>query len=288
MKSSSKMLSVLLITFCFPAFAQIFNAAQVYPESPVGLQSQIIDTIHALGSNDPAVTRAASDSLSIPEADKWFAAHFDPRFQTELHTNYATILEKFQSHVSWVTANFSKFDDFGLEVGPFGSPAPLQDSGFELFLPRPLDTVNVVNCRITSTSSDPKHGPPSWVSSFVYLNGRFHFVGGTYPFWAESLNALRGPMSMAPAVIHGRTVQGAAFRKDQKVPGIDAIVQLKINVASSGRVDHIKVLSGDTAFVQDAKDYVKAANFGEVPNITALANVKREWEMEIAFFTPKQ
>ncbi len=141
MASASKFVSVLLVAICSPIFAQTFNATQVYPESPAGLQSQILDTVHALAVNDPAITRTASDSLSIPDADKWFAAHFDPRFQTELYTNYAKLMEKFQSHVSWVAVNFSKFDDFGLEVGPFGSPAPLQDSGFELLLPRPLDTV---------------------------------------------------------------------------------------------------------------------------------------------------
>jgi hypothetical protein len=94
-------------------------------------------------------------------------------------------------------------------------------------------------------------------------------------------------MSIPPAVIHGRTVQGIAFRKDQKQIGIDAIVQLKVNVGRTGKVDHIKVLSGDVAFVQDAKDYVKAADFGPLPDIPQLANAKREWEVEVAFFTAK-
>jgi len=94
-------------------------------------------------------------------------------------------------------------------------------------------------------------------------------------------------MSIPPATIHGRTVQGIAFRKDQKGVGIDAIVQLKITVGRTGKVDHIKVLSGDAAFVQDAKDYVKAADFGAMPNIPRLANAVREWEFEVAFFTPK-
>ena len=289
MASTHKFVAMMLVVLCCPVVAQsTFNAAQVYEESPAGLQSQILDTVHALATSDSALTRVALDSLSIPDADKWFTAHFDSRFQTQLHADYAILLQKFQSHVSWVTANFSKFDDFGLEVGPFGSPVALQDSGFELLLPRPLDTLKVINCRVTSTASDPKHGPPSWVSSFVFLDGRFRFIGGTYPFWAESLNSLRGPMSMAPAVIHGRTVQGIAFRKDQKVPGVDAIVQLKIDIGHSGHVDHIKVLSGDEPFVKDAKDYVKAADFGSLPNIPQLANAKREWEMEVAFFTAKQ
>jgi hypothetical protein len=94
-------------------------------------------------------------------------------------------------------------------------------------------------------------------------------------------------MSIPPVAIHGRTVQGIAFRKDKKGSGIDAIVQLKVNVGRAGHVDHIKVLSGDEPFVQDAKEYVKAANFGDLPDIPQLANARREWEFEVAFFTPK-
>jgi hypothetical protein len=229
----------------------------------------------------------ALDSLGVPNADQWFSIHFDPRFKTQLSQDYAKALSTLESHVTWVAENFAKFNDFGLKVQPSEIPEPLADVGFESLLPRPVAGLKIENYRLSSTSSDAKHGPPSWVNSFVYVDGRFRFIGGTYPFWVEGLNGLRGPMSIPPAVIHGRTVQGIAFRKDQKGSGIDAIVQLKISVGRAGKVDHIKVLSGDEAFVQDAKDYAKAAEFGAMPNIPQLANAKREWELEVAFFTPK-
>jgi hypothetical protein len=264
-------------------------AVRTYPDSPDGLHSQISDIIIVVShSNDRAAIAATLDSLGVPNADKWCAAHFDPRFATRLPQDYAKALSTFQSHLSWVAVNFAKFDDFGLKVEPLDNPRPLSDSGFESLLPRPVDPVRIENYRLTSTAPDPKHGPPSWVSSFVYINGHFRFVGGTYPFWTEGLNALRGPMSIPLTAIHGRTVQGIAFRKDQKQFGIDAIVQLKINVGRSGKVDHIKVLAGEEAFVQDAKDYVKAADFGPLPDVPQLANAKREWEIEVAFFSPKE
>jgi len=276
-----------LFLFClFLLIAASASAQQSYPDSAQGLQAELIEIIHATGPNQTAA-RAALDSLAIPNSDKWCAAHFDPRF-TQLPADYVAALAKFQSHVAWVGANFSKFDDFGLTAQALDNPSPLRDVGFESLLPKPLDDVKIENYRLTSMSSDPKHGPPSWVSGFVYVDGRFRWVGGTYPFWDEGLTALRGPMSMAPAIIHGKTVQGIAYRKDPKGPGVDGIVQLKINIDRDGRVDHIKVLSGDEQFVQDAKDYVKTANFGPVPNIPQLANAKREWELEVAFFTPKQ
>src|SRR6266481_5140928 len=216
--------------------AAVPTTERTYPDSAEGMQAQMGDIVRTAGSSDKAMTRTALDSLGVPNADKWLAAHFDPRFAVQLTQDYATALSTYQSHIAWVGENFAKFNDFGLKGEPLENPKPVADSGFESLLPRPVDPPKIENYRFTSTSSDPKHGPPSWVSSFVYLNGRFRFVGGTYPFWAEGLSALRGPMSMAPAVIHGRTVQGVAFRKDQKAPGIDAIIQLKINIDHSGCV----------------------------------------------------
>lgn len=278
-----------LISSCVLVLSASFaSAQQVFSDSSEGLQTQMIATIRMAVSGDQAAARSALDSLSIPDASKWFAGHFELRFSAQLQADYTTSLSKFQSHIAWVAVNFSKFEDFGLRTEALNNPAPLQDAGFESLLPRPLNSIKIENYRISSTSLDPKHGPPSWVSGFVYIDGRFRWVGGTYPFWDEGLNSLRGPMSSAPAVINGRTVQGIAFRKDQKGPGLDAVVQLKISIGRDGRVDHIKVLSGDEPFIQDAKSYVKATNFGPLPNIPQLANARREWEFEVAFFTPKQ
>ncbi|HUM04530.1 MAG TPA: energy transducer TonB [Terriglobales bacterium] len=239
-------------------------------------------------ANDQAAFRKTLDSLAIPNQEKWFETHFNPRFLTQLTQDYAKALERYQSHVSWVAVNFAKFDDFSLTVSSSEKPAPLGDSGFESLLPRPTDAVSIENYRLSPGSSDSKHGPPSWVSSFVYIDGQFRYVGGTYPFWAEQLNGVRGPMSIAPAVIHGRTVQAAAFRKDQMGAGIDAIVHLEVDIDPTGRARHIKVLSGDRAFVEDAKEYVQSADFGPLPNIPQFANAKRKWDIEVAFFTPQK
>ena len=108
---------------------------------------------------------------------------------------------------------------------------------------------------------------------------------GTYPFWVEGLGGLRGPVSIPPAVIHGRTVQGIAFQKDQKGAGAAAIVQLKVSVGRTGKVD---------------RGFVCRSGFlSRMPRITCQlliladarcpqpAGAKREWEFEVAFFTPK-
>jgi hypothetical protein len=259
---------------------------QSYPDSAAGLQTQFADLTRLARSNDRLAFQTALASLGIPNAGAWFTANFDARFAAKLEQDYLKTISGYQSHISWVMGNFAKFDDFALKVDPSEAPPQLRDSGFESLLPRPKETLKIENYRFTSTSTNEKHGPPSSVNSFIFIDGRFRYVGGTYPFWVEGLSAFRGPMSLPPAVIDGMTVQGIAYRKDQKGSGIDAVVQLKIEVDRDGRVDHINVRSGDKALAETAKKYLKTADFGAMPNIPQLSNAKREWDFEVAFFTP--
>ena len=271
-----------------PAQAQLPAPGKTYPDSAEGLQSQFEDLILLARTNDMASSyQDASDSLGIPDADVWLKANFDPRFVPQLQQGYRKALTGYQSYVFSIMLIFGRFDDFALKVERSDPPPPLRDSGFESLLPRPKDAIKIENYRFTSISDNLQHGRlPSSVNSFIYIDGRFHFVGGTYPFWVEGLSALRGPMSLPPAVMDGMTVQGIAYRKDRKVPGIDAVVQLKIDVDGKGHVDRISVRSGVEPFVETAKKYLKTADFGAMPNIPRLANAKREWDFEVAFFTP--
>ena len=148
--------------------------------------------------------------------------------------------------------------------------------------------MEIRNFRFTSNITDPKLGKQSWVTCFIYLDGRFRMIGGTYPFWAESLNAKRGPMSVAPETINGRVVQAVAFGDDRKGRGIDGIVHIKVDIGRDGKVKKMKVLSGDSEFVDDAKKYLSDAQFPTLPNDPRFANVKMEWDMEVVFFSPKQ
>lgn len=260
-------------------------ASADYPNSAAGLQLQLADMLEKLNSNDQVSFRAGLDSLSIPNPKTWFSAHFAPQFLQQVSEDYDKALTGYQSHIYWVMGNFGKLDNFALIVEPSDLLEALLDSGFESLLPRPIgDSLKIENYRIKSAISVPQKGMLSWVSSFIYIDGRFRYVGGTYPSWQEKLTALRGPMSMRPAVIRGTTVQGVAFQKDQPDSRIAAIVQLKIEIDRDGHVTHIKVASGKEPFTQDAKDYVKATDFGKLPNIPQFPNAKRVWDLEVAFF----
>jgi len=261
--------------------------SSAYPDSWAGLEAQFSDALRLSRSGDQAGFQEALNSLAIPDSDAWIAANFAPKDVATVQNEYRDSLKSSKSHVSWVLGTFAKYPDFALRVETSLTPKPHSDVGFQGLLPSPISPVKIENFRFTSSSSNPEHGPPSWVSSFIYIDGRFRMIGGTFPFWAEASTALTGPMSIPAAEIHGRTVQGAAFRNDKIGPGIDAIVHLKIEVGHDGKVKHIKVLSGDAAFVADAKTYVQNAQFPELPDDPLLANMKAEWDMEVVFFPPK-
>lgn len=136
-------------------------------------------------------------------------------------------------------------------------PKPLNETGFEALLPRPDGGVKVENYRISPTLSKP----PSWVSSFMYIDGRFRFVGGTYPFWNEGLTPLRGPMAIPAKSIGDVTVQGVPVDIDRKTPGILAIVTLDVKIDGNGRARGFKVKSGESQYIKQAEDYVRDWKF---------------------------
>ncbi|MGB7847258.1 MAG: hypothetical protein WBL63_16710 [Candidatus Acidiferrum sp.] len=263
------------------------QATKTYADSRAGIEEQFADILQVVRTSDEPSIHKALDTLSIPDANGWISAHFVADDAVQEQQAYQQALEKFKSHVWWVTGNFGKYPEFALKVEESQNAPPLSDVGFEGLVPRPKDAVRVENYRFLSTVNDPKLGNPSWVSSFIYLVGRFRMIGGTYPFWAEGLNATRGPMSLPPKVIRGRTVQAQAFRNDTKGPGIDAIVHIKIEVGHDGKVKKMKVLSGDGEFIPDAQQYLKEAEFPKLPDDPRLANMKAVWDMEVVFFTPK-
>ena len=281
----------ILILFLRPLALKAQNtsaiAEKTYVHSRSGIEEQFADILAIVRANDEPAIHKALDELSIPDANSWIAAHFAKEHVQQEQEKYKQELPGFQSHVWWVTGNFGNKPGFALKVEESQIARPLSDIGFEGLVPRPKDLVEVENYRFSSTIADPKLGQPSWVNSFIYLGGKFRILGGTFPFWAEGLNATRGPMSLPLAVIRGRTIQAAAFRNDIKGPGIDAIVRIQIEVGHDGRVKKMKVLSGDNDFVSDAKQYLEQGEYPKLPNDPRLANLKAIWDMEVVFFSPK-
>ena len=269
-----------------PATANSYAPAEV-PDTPAGLQSQVDELVRVAKTRDQANWRVALSTFSLPNPDSWFQANFAPEHVAQLTRDYPKFRDGHLGHVSWVIGHNQDAPNFHIQVAASEMPAPPSDIGFESLLPHPVHSIPVQNFRLTPTA-DSGSVPPAWVSSFVYADGYFRSVGGTYPFWAERLTPIRGPMSLPPSTARGMTVQGMAYQHDQKGGRIVGVVQLEVKVERDGHVSRIRVLSGDKEFVEDAKSYMKSAQFPPLPNIPQLANAERRWEFEVAFFGPEK
>lgn len=93
-------------------------------------------------------------------------------------------------------------------------------------------------------------------------------IGGSYPLWAETLNAARGPET-----IHGRTLQGHALRNDAKGHSIYRLCTSvwQLVTMRTSRKWSFPVMP-----------------FSKLPDEPRLANLTMEWNVEVALFTLAQ
>lgn len=246
-----------------------------YEDSVLGLQSQMDELIRQIRGPEEKAFLAELDTLAIPNSREWLGAHFPAYAVGQLQNDYEKAFAGYRSHVWWVMGNFGKDAAFRVRVEASELPKPVAEVGFEALLPRPDASMKVENYRISPLSSKP----PSWVSSFVYVDGRFRFVGGTFPFWNERLTPLRGPMAIPVKTIGDLAVQGVPIEEvDPKTPGVVAIVVMDINIGGDGRVHKCKVKSGEPPYVKQAEDYVRDWKFYPLPTT---------YRMNVVFFKTK-
>jgi hypothetical protein len=247
----------------------------VYPDSTAGMQAQMDDMIRKIRMPDQSPFMAALDSLAIPHANEWIAAHFPTYASAQLQQDYTKASAGYRSHVWSVMGNFAKSAEFKISVEPSDLPAPLAVSGMEALLPRPNTTVKIENYRFSPASSKP----PSWVSSFVYIEGRFRFVGGTYPFWAELLTSMRGPMAVSAERVGNLTIQAVPFDVDPNTPGVVSVVVFDVKIGANGKALGFTVRSGDPKYVKQAEDYVASWKFFPIATT---------YPLNVVFFSTKQ
>lgn len=230
---------------------------EIYPDSAAGMQAQMDGMIRLIKSPDQSAFLAELDALAIPRVNEWIAANFPTYAATQFQQDYTKAFGGYRSHVWWVMGNFATKPDFKLMVEASELPAPLAASGFEALMPRPSGTIKIENYRFSPLSSTP----PSWVSSFVYMDGRFRFVGGTYPFWDEKLTSMRGPMAIPAKQVGELTVQAVPFEVDPHTPGVVSVIVLDVQIGGNGKAHAFSVRSGDPKYVKRAEDYVRDWTF---------------------------
>ena len=161
------------------------STAPPYSDSADGIRLQMGATLKAWRAEGKQKFAAQLDSFAMAEPKIWLEKAFGKITGASLVPEYQASLEKFKSHISWVSGNWSNAPDAALAVEVSQLPSPPVSAEEEAMLPKPDAAVRIENFRFTIKADDKV--VESWVFSFVYLDGRFHIVGGTYPFWQEIL-----------------------------------------------------------------------------------------------------
>jgi TonB family protein len=250
----------VLISFLAFAVAAPAQAPQTspYPDSAEGFRQQLEDLISSNKSGDQIVFRAELDTLSIPNANDWITKHFSPADAAKLQTDYPLSLAGFLRHLTWVVENAAHLPGWEMVVKPSELPNPPAPSGPEAGIPALSQPIAVENFRY-----GPAHpeDPPdrSWVNSFVYLEGRFRYVGGTYPFWAEELQRLRRPESIPGNFHQARLIHRVSpkYPKEAGRQHVEGLVRLQVLIDKKGKTRVLKTISGDALLTEAATKAVQ-------------------------------
>jgi TonB family protein len=256
----------LFVLFVFPLFApramaQDFQAApgafvpaQV-PYSTEGFQAQIDELVRIAKLHDDASWSAALNAFSLPNPAAWIEANFASANVAKLTEDYPKVRDGHLAHLSSVLGHNVDTPGFSIKVEPSRTPAPPSDTATDSSLPLPVHPVAVQNFRLTPVA-DSGTMPPSWVSSFVYVDDRFRIVGGTYSFWVEELQRMLQPTR----VRFGGTVQSARlihkvapkYPKEARKKHVEGVVRLHAIIGKDGSVHDIEMVSGDPLLIDAA------------------------------------
>jgi TonB family protein len=227
------------------------RATSPYPDSADGFRQQLEDLISSRKSGDQTAFHAELDALAIPNANDWIASHFAPGDIPNLQRDYPLSLAGFLRHLTWVVENAAHLPGWEMVVKPSELPNPPAITGPEAEIPMPAQPIAVEN--FTYCPAHPEDPPDrSWVNSFVYLEGRFRYAGGTYPFWAEDLQQVRrpqaGPLQKGPfTVTSARLVHKVSpkYPKKARKERVEGVVRLHAIIGKDGTPRELTVLSGD-------------------------------------------
>ena len=253
-----------------------------YADSADGMRLQMGTALKGWRAEDKQKFAAQLDSFAIAEPKIWLEKTFGNITGASLVPEYQTSLEKFKSHISWVSGNWSNAPDAALAVEVSQLPDPPASAEEEATLPKPDAAVRIENFRFT-IKADGKV-IESWVFSFIYLDGRFRIVGGTYPFWHEVLQwqrvsvpeqlegvAYKSPDGSLVRIYRSPELQAMllekrvepAYPEAAKKAGLQGAVVFHAIIAKDGTVKDLSREVGDPILAEAAEKAVRQWRYDE-------------------------
>jgi TonB family protein len=229
------------------------------PDTPAGLQFQVDELVRVAKTRDQTDWQIALITFSLPSPSSWFKANFAQEHLAQLTQDYPKVRDGHLGQMSRVIVQNQDAPNFHIQVAQSEVPPPPSDNGPESPLPLPVHPVGVQNFRLTPIA-DFGSVPPSWVSSFVYADGHFRVVGGTYPFWSEQLQSLPSPPT-GPTnnVSAGRILHKVSpkYPKKARKERVEGVVRLHAIIGKDGTIHELSVICGPALLTDAALQAVR-------------------------------
>ena len=263
---------------------------KVIQPSPKGFEEQFKPVFKAYKHNDPDAIESSLDTFAIP--DHWFTDVFGPNQGPELARVYADQFEDFKAHVprslgfslvlvgkryQATVADLEVRTDLVENVAPKPAPKPPPLALQPLPPIMRFETKTSFHVRGSSVAAG------SWMDSFIYVEGRFRFLGrGAYPFW-DAANVRRADPCAKPGEQTGGqllTRVEPTYPEEAKQKKIEGIVRLRLTVAKDGSVKEVEIVDGDPLLVDAAKQaalqwrYAPFMNCGNPVEMRSMEHVK--------------
>jgi TonB family protein len=232
-------LFVFLISFGVATQARTL-ATLPYPDSADGFRQQLEALISTYKYGNLPVFRAELDTLAIPNANDWIASHFSSADVPKLQRTYRESFAVFDRDMFSMIEDSAQFSPLEIRVKPWEAPLPPTESGPEQGQPSPVQPITVEYFGYGPVH--PSRGTTSsWVSSFIYVDGMFRFVGGSYPFWWEELQRLRRARGQSAHLLRKVPPDYPQKARKQLVEGV---VRLHVIIGKDGIPREVSVMSG--------------------------------------------
>jgi len=214
------------------------SEAPSYPDSAEGFKHQLEDLIAIKKFGDEGAFRKKLDALAIPNEQDWIATHFSATDASNLEHDYPQSFAKFQENLTSLIGRVAQPPRREMMVWFMEPPAPPNATLAKQGLPSPVQPI-MVRCFLYGLLSEEIEPPQTFVSSFVYLEGKFRFAGGTFPFWWDALN--RGAVSDSQ-LIHRVKPQYPKKARQQRIEGVVRIFAIQ---GKDGTLHDLKLIKGD-------------------------------------------
>ena len=291
---------VAAIGVLFACFVTSTNAkdkhSDVIPDSARGFDAQYQSLFSAWSKGDKTKFESSVAEFAIPA--KWFVDTFGPDTGSTLGAMYGEQFQDFQTHIS---RSFGMAAKVGMQFmqqsgfrGPWPSTLLIQTSLDRNVDPKPapkpppesiqpLPPIQHYSIQSLVRTQGPDQKLTSWMDSFVYIDGKFRFLGrGAYPFWDAARIRLADPFAKPGEQTGGKLIKRVEpeypeSAKDQRVEGC---VKARLTIATDGTVKEVEITEGPPALVDAARaafsqwQYTPFMNCGKPVEMRSMEHVK--------------